>query len=142
MRFHVDAAGTSPLSYQWRFNGVELAGGTNATLVLTNVQPAMAGDYDVLISSLAGSTRSQSARLSFIRSVEQSWAARFHPNDETGSWASRLTIDTKGNAYVIGRAADSSGWVISRSSMTTRERSMGSTVWARLRVSESLRVCR
>ena len=36
--FTVTAGGTPPLSYQWRFNGTNLAGANSFTLTLTNVQ--------------------------------------------------------------------------------------------------------
>ena len=34
----VDAVGAPPLSYQWIFNGTNISGATNASLVLTNVR--------------------------------------------------------------------------------------------------------
>ena len=49
--FSVTAAGTPPLSYQWRLNGTDLIGATAGSLVLTNVQPADAGSYSVLVSN-------------------------------------------------------------------------------------------
>src|SRR5689334_10856779 len=36
--FSVLAAGATPLSYQWRFNEVDLPGKTNSSLVLRNLQ--------------------------------------------------------------------------------------------------------
>jgi hypothetical protein len=54
----VTASGSAPLSYQWQFNGTNLAGATNATLVLTNVQWAQAGSYDVVVSNPVGCTTS------------------------------------------------------------------------------------
>jgi hypothetical protein len=61
--FTVVASGFSPLSYQWRFNGTNLANATNATLTLNNVQPRQAGSYAVLITNLLGSTLSYNAVL-------------------------------------------------------------------------------
>lgn len=49
--FDVTAIGTGPLAYQWRFNGVSLAGQTNASLTLLNVQSAQAGAYSVMVSN-------------------------------------------------------------------------------------------
>lgn len=37
-------------SYQWRFNGADLAGQTASTLVLTNISQAQAGNYQVAVS--------------------------------------------------------------------------------------------
>ena len=46
----VTTAGTEPLSYQWRFNGSNIAGATGTSLTLSNVQPAQAGSYAVLVN--------------------------------------------------------------------------------------------
>ena len=49
----VVATGTPPLAYRWRRNGFTVTGQTNATLLLTNVQPASAGSYAVFITNPA-----------------------------------------------------------------------------------------
>ncbi len=46
--------GNGPLYYQWRRNGVPLIEATNATLILSNVLPAQAGLYDILVSGGSG----------------------------------------------------------------------------------------
>jgi hypothetical protein len=61
--FSVLAAGTAPLSYQWRFNEVDLPGKTNTSLVLKNLQLSNAGDYAVVVTNVAGSVTSQIAHL-------------------------------------------------------------------------------
>ena len=62
--FSVTASGTAPLSYQWSWNvSNTLAGATNATLLLTNVQVSQAGNYAVLVSNSAGSVISSNALL-------------------------------------------------------------------------------
>jgi len=62
--FSVSAAGSLPLSYQWTWNGTNVAGGTNATLVLTAVQPDQAGIYEVLVTNEFGTVLSSNAVLS------------------------------------------------------------------------------
>jgi len=63
--FNVVATGTAPLSYQWRFNGKNtIAGATNSSLVLTNVQPASNGSYTVVVSNSINSITSAPAILS------------------------------------------------------------------------------
>jgi len=54
--FTVTAEGTPPLFYQWRFNGQTLSGATNASLVLTNVEPEQGGTYSVVVWNAAAST--------------------------------------------------------------------------------------
>ncbi len=55
--------GEPPLSYQWQFDGTNIAGATGATLTLTNVQPANAGVYTLVVSNFLGTTASASANL-------------------------------------------------------------------------------
>ncbi len=47
----VTATGPGPLTYQWRFNGVDIAGATSRTLLLTNLQLEQTGQYQVLVSN-------------------------------------------------------------------------------------------
>jgi hypothetical protein len=61
--FNVTASGTPPLRYQWNFNGTNIAGATNTTLTLTNVQASQAGNYTVLVTNLFGSLLSSNAVL-------------------------------------------------------------------------------
>ena len=63
VNFTVIAGGTSPLSYQWKFNGTNLTLATNLTLSLTNLQLNQAGNYSVLITNAYGSATSSNALL-------------------------------------------------------------------------------
>lgn len=56
--FTVGASGATPLSYQWRFNTVNLSGATNASYTRTNAQLADAGNYTVVITNASGSITS------------------------------------------------------------------------------------
>ena len=60
--FSVEATGT-PLEYQWRFNGLNIAGANAATFKLTGVQQANAGDYSVYITNPFGNILSDTASL-------------------------------------------------------------------------------
>ncbi|MGE0481092.1 MAG: PQQ-dependent sugar dehydrogenase [Phycisphaerae bacterium] len=60
--FTVVATGTG-LSYQWQRNGVNIGGATSATLNLSGVTTAEAGDYRVIVSSACGSRTSNVATL-------------------------------------------------------------------------------
>lgn len=63
VQFEVAASGSSPILYQWRFNGVNLNGATNALLLLASVTESMAGRYDVVAANQAGRATSSVARL-------------------------------------------------------------------------------
>ena len=64
--FNVTARGDAPLSYQWRFQGAGLAGQTNPSLVIANVQLADGGSYSVVVANALGSVTSSPALLTVI----------------------------------------------------------------------------
>jgi hypothetical protein len=53
--FLVNASGTTPLSYQWWFDGTNSVGANTNFLSLTNVQTGQTGGYSVVVSNAAGS---------------------------------------------------------------------------------------
>jgi hypothetical protein len=57
----VGAAGTGPLTYQWRKDGAVIAGGTAATYTVASAQLIHAGSYAVVVSNVVGSVTSQAA---------------------------------------------------------------------------------
>jgi alpha-tubulin suppressor-like RCC1 family protein len=61
--FTVSASGTAPLSYQWLFNGANLAGATGSALALASVQPTDLGSYSVVVTNNLGSATSSVATL-------------------------------------------------------------------------------
>jgi len=61
--FSVTASGTPPLGYQWRFNGADLSGATDSTLIVPNVSAASEGAYTVVVRNIAGSVTSEPATL-------------------------------------------------------------------------------
>ena len=62
--FSVTATSSSPVTYQWRKDGVAIGGATGATLTLNAVAAADAGTYSVVVSNSVGSTTSSGAALS------------------------------------------------------------------------------
>ena len=62
----VTSLGTAPISYQWQFQGVNISGGTNASLLLTNVQPTNSGIYRALLTNLYGFTISSNATVTVV----------------------------------------------------------------------------
>lgn len=63
VNFQVTATGSSPLSYQWWFDGTNAVGISTNLLTLTNVQAGQAGNYSVTITNPAGSVNSSVATL-------------------------------------------------------------------------------
>jgi C1A family cysteine protease len=61
--FEAEASGAGPLRFQWRLNGTNLVGQTNASLSLLNVTTNDAGSYSVAVSNFLGAAFSQVALL-------------------------------------------------------------------------------
>jgi len=64
--FSVNAIGSPPLVYSWRKGVAVISGGTNASLMLTNVQVSDAGNYSVAVSNSYGVAVSQAATLTVV----------------------------------------------------------------------------
>ena len=62
--FFVLADGTFPFTYQWFKDGAPIAGATEPTLALADVEVSAAGDYSVQVSNAAGSVTSAPRRSS------------------------------------------------------------------------------
>ena len=60
--FSVTASGSAPMTYQWRRNGVAIAGATAATLTAT-ASAADAGSYDCVVGNRCGNVTSSPASL-------------------------------------------------------------------------------
>ena len=61
--FHVVATGTNFIGYQWQFEGVDIAGETNAALILNDVDTAQVGTYRVIVTSEGVTLTSSNATL-------------------------------------------------------------------------------
>jgi hypothetical protein len=66
----VAANGSAPLSYKWRFNGRDVAGATNTSLILSNLQPEQAGVYEAVAMNGRGYAVSQPAVLVIYRPAQ------------------------------------------------------------------------
>ncbi len=56
--FVVGASGSLPFSYQWRSNGVDIAGANSDSYALTNVQSSYAANYSVVVTNPLGAVTS------------------------------------------------------------------------------------
>lgn len=111
--FMVQAYGTGPLGFTWRFNGTAIAGATNTWFALDNVQPPNAGVYSVVITNAYGSVTSALANLLVYPQVGQAWTAYYQPtNPPYTTWAeaAALQVDKVGNVYVTGWGANYNGF--------------------------------
>ena len=74
--FNVMAAGSAPLTYQWRLNGSNIPFATNKSYTRFNVQPAHAGAYSVVVGNAFGSVASSNALLTVIDTTVRLSGAR------------------------------------------------------------------
>jgi hypothetical protein len=110
-----------PIRYQWRFNGTNIPGATNASLLVTNVQVTDEGDYYCVVSDGVGSVSGGSAHLTpliqpmIVQSplgqtvVEgsdfgQSVEIIGHPPPFAYSWRRALPAGTIASNYVNARS--------------------------------------
>lgn len=92
----VAAAGTPPLSYQWRNLGRDLAGATHSILRIPGVGSGEAHVYSVQVSNLVGMTTSVVARLNVIAATRVVFGPEsmlFRPGDGV-----RLRVEATGPA--------------------------------------------
>jgi hypothetical protein len=82
--FTVSAIGTTPLFYQWRFNGEDIPAATSTAYTRTNVQFADAGNLSVLVTNSVGVAVSSNAQLSVLcapTGIISWWPAEDSAND-------------------------------------------------------------
>lgn len=88
--FPVSAAGTQPLRYQWRRNGVPLEGQTNASIEIPRASVADEAAYSVVIANNHGSVTSRPAVLTTVVPARPViWA---HPASPLAYYGSNATF--------------------------------------------------
>jgi YVTN family beta-propeller protein len=115
--FWATAAGTQPLTYQWKLNGAAIAGATSPLLFLTNLKAANAGSYTVTITNAEGSVTSAPAALTVgTGSTPNQFAFTQQPMSQTIVSGTTVVFSAQSgansyqwfcNGQVIGGATDS-----------------------------------
>ena len=101
--FNVTATGTAPLSYQWRKDGGQLAGKTNASLSLTNVATGDAGNYTVVVTNRVSGVTSIVAVLSVTNPLVRPvgiYMGKFTGQVDNGGFG--VMLRSNGLAYAVG----------------------------------------
>ena len=89
--------GSAPLTYQWRFNGVNIAGATSPTLSLNPVTVGNNGRYTCVLSNTAGSATTNAAQLTVSANFAQ-WQSYYFTSGELSNPAiSGATADPDGD---------------------------------------------
>jgi hypothetical protein len=117
--FTADAIGDLPLGYRWQFNGGNIAGATNATLTLSNVTVADAGNYSAVVTNNAGSTNSRMAVLKLrANSFPVMFSDNFDANSST-NWNVFAGTTNGAPDYTVDWAYDYSLSPVSFNGLTT-----------------------
>jgi hypothetical protein len=124
--FTVGVSGSTPLSFQWIYNGFPLAGATSSNLVFTNVQPSRGGTYSVLVSNSVGTALSSNATLVVVVPPTVTIAATDSNGSETGPDAAVFTVTRNSgtnvpltvNFNIAGTAGNGSDYQSIASSVT------------------------
>ena len=64
-----EARSISPVQYQWQFQGQNIAGATNFSLLVTNAQPSAEGVYQLIASNIYGVSTSSPANVALYFTV-------------------------------------------------------------------------
>ena len=111
--FWVLASGSSPVSYQWNFNGTAIPSATSALLVISNAMASSAGSYTVTVSNPLGSATSNPATLTMNSgSTVSPPAIALQPESQTMASGSTVVFSALANgsgstaASVSSRRAD------------------------------------
>ncbi len=65
--FSLGVSGTTPMTFQWLYNGTSLPGATTNPLVLPKVSTSSAGTYQAVVSNALGTVQSATASLTVLK---------------------------------------------------------------------------
>ena len=134
--FSVAANGLPPLTYQWFFGTNTIAGATNSTLNLTNVQYSQKSNYSVVVTGPKGTATSSNALLTVLVPVPPSVTVQPHTQMVPFGENATLTVGAAGSQplsyqWYVGASGDTSNPITgaTNSSFTTPQLFSGITVW-------------
>ena len=108
----IGAAGTPPLSYQWRRNGVNVPGANDTTLSFSNLTAANAGSYDVVVSGPGGSATSAPPAVVTVLAVPNiSTALGGYWNFDEGAGSILVDQSGNGNDGALMNYPDNTSWM-------------------------------
>jgi hypothetical protein len=113
VRFRVVATGSPPLSYQWRREGVDLAGETKDVLTVATATADDAGRYQVIVRNAFGSVTNSGAALTILEApFNDDFAGRIRINGSMSTVRGSILGATKQSGEPLhgGKAGGRSVW--------------------------------
>ena len=98
----VTATGTPPFTYQWLFDGTNIAGATGSSYTITSAQLGNAGSYSVVVSNVANSVTSSV----FIVTVDSCIIHVTNTSSDTNNNISVTWSTDAGIAYTVQSKSD------------------------------------
>lgn len=95
--FVVAASGTAPLSYQWKKNGADISGATQANYTINALTTGDAGSYTCQVSNYCGSATSNAAALTVTAATG---SIRGKVQDDSGACVSGASVTFNGENSV------------------------------------------
>ncbi|MCI0534541.1 MAG: immunoglobulin domain-containing protein [Verrucomicrobiales bacterium] len=115
LSLNVEATGTEPFVYQWRLNGQDIPGATNAVYVVPSVTLEHAGTYTVVVANVAGASTSEAVEI-IVRVARQVAGDGFaqaqpltEPNREVGDSNATASVEP-GEPDHAGKPSQRSVW--------------------------------
>ncbi len=106
--FTVESVAPAPLSYQWRFDGADIAAATESEFTVNKVQATNAGSYSVVVSNIYGTATSAVAILDVVAPPTMGMidvAFTYQAvTGETGFAATGVSAKDYWNTYVVNSA--------------------------------------
>jgi len=111
--FAAKAVGLLSMTYQWQFNGTDLAGATHETLSISNAQPVHQGVYTLSVSNKLGLAASRKARLivSSVAPVTTNLPPLIEPIHLASDMCLLRVRGVVGPRYTLQASADLVTWV-------------------------------
>jgi hypothetical protein len=94
--FYGSAVGSNSVTYQWAFNSTNIAGATNASLTLTNVQAAQQGYYNFVASSAGNNLAS--SNVNFVLVTPPVISSQSSPTNIVATFQTNVTLNVAATA--------------------------------------------
>jgi hypothetical protein len=111
--FLVEALSFTTMSYQWRFNGINIPGATSSIYVRTNISSAHAGNYTVRIQNAGGAITSAPVALVVLLDTVTNIVSKVVTPLTRGMTSNGFNVVFNGPAgsnFVIQASSDAVNW--------------------------------